>query len=229
MVLKLDPKKILVALFALVVFLVLANTAGGLYVYFFAPEDTPWIVQLFHLDRENNIPSFYSAVALLIAAALLTVIAVLKRGDRFRAHWAGLALIFLYIGIDESVSLHEKLMPVVRNTLDASGFLYFAWVIPYSVMLVVFLVAYAKFVFHLPKRSRLLFVLSGTIYVTGALGFELIGGYFFEICGDHCFKYQVFMTIEETLEMVGVALFIFALTDYLEKEFAGLQIRISSS
>ena len=46
--------------------------------------------------------------------------------------WTRLALVFVYLSLDEALSFHERLNRPVRDLLDTSGALYYAWVIPYA-------------------------------------------------------------------------------------------------
>jgi hypothetical protein len=59
-----------------------------------------------------------------------------------------------------------------------------------------------------------LFVLSGAIFVTGAIGFEMLGGKVIQEQG-FTVEYAIYYTIEESLEMVGVVIFIFTLIGYI--------------
>lgn len=79
--------------------------------------------------------------------------------------------------------------------------LYFAWVIPYAVFAVVVAVAFVRFLGHLPSRTRLGFLVSGGLYVSGALGLEL-------------------------LEMAGVVLLLSTLLTYLHTHWPTWQVRL---
>jgi hypothetical protein len=81
-------------------------------------------VALWSLSYEGNFPSWYASLLPLICAALLAWISAGE--DRDRGHWRALALGFLYISIDEAVSLHELLSAL----FDTEGVLRFGWVIP---------------------------------------------------------------------------------------------------
>ena len=71
-----------------------------------------------------------------------------------------------------------------------------------------------------------LFVTSGAIFTSGAIGFELIGGYHAEIHGRENIAYALITTGEELLEMFGVALFIYGLLHYISIQYTDLSIRI---
>jgi hypothetical protein len=129
----------------------------------------------------------------------------------YRSHWIGLSGIFAYMSVDEMASLHERLIPPMRALFDAGGIFYFAWVIPAIGLLIVFAVVYFRFWLQLPKKPRFYIGLAGTLYVLGALGVELIGGYLADAGDENSFSYSLVTTIEEGLEMTGVVLFIYGL------------------
>ncbi len=98
---------------------------------------------------------------------------------------------------------------------DARGALYFLWVVPYGVATVVIGLAYLKFVWALPKRTRLHFIMAGVIFLTGALGVEMLGAREADLYGYDTVIYCFLYSVEEMLEMLGVVLFIYALLSYL--------------
>ena len=71
-------------------------------------------------------------------------------------------------------------------------------------------VAFLRFWLRLESRIRALFFASAVLYVGGALGFELIEIYYIPHYGVDLGFYML-STAEESLEMLGVLLFIYAL------------------
>ena len=187
--------------------------------------------RMFTVNAEGMIPTMYSTVALLFCSTLLTIIALSKKktSANYFPHWLGLALIFLFLAMDEALEIHEHFAGPVRSALDiTSGFFYFAWVIPYGFALFILLAIYLKFLAKLPARIRLLFVSAGCIYVTGAIGFELLGGHHSALYGKENLMYIVFSTSEELFEMGGIVVFVYALLSYLSSEFKDLRIKVAS-
>jgi len=170
-------------------------------------------IQEFNVDKENNIPTYFSSLLLLLSALLLGIIS--RSGSNivlpYRAHWIGLSGIFLYISVDEMAGLHERLIIPLRTLLDTGGVLYYAWVIPASVLLVIFALVYFRFWTHLPKQPRFYIGLAGATYVLGGAGLELLGGYLADAGDSNSFSYSLVTTTEEALEMIGVVLFIYGL------------------
>ncbi|MDH3421968.1 MAG: hypothetical protein OEN00_03190, partial [Gemmatimonadota bacterium] len=87
------------------------------------------------------------------------------------------------------------------------------WVVPGLIALAALGVIFARFVLHLPPRSRVLFVVAGTVYVLGALGMEIVGRAYLAASDDDL-TYGIIATVEEILEMGGIVVFVYALLDY---------------
>ncbi len=196
-------------------------TVGVILLGLLAEAARPWLglvarkrlVPYFSLSYEQNIPTFYAAVLLLGCCVLLGTIAAAKAidADRFYKHWWGLAAGFAYISLDEVVQIHE----FAGVWLDLDGVLYFSWVLPAGVLLLLLGVAYFRFVLSLPQVTRGRFVIAGGIYVGGAVLMELPLGMWTEQHGQQNFGYAAIDAIEESLELIGIRFFLLALLDYL--------------
>jgi len=188
----------------------------------------------FYFDREANFPAFFSALILLFSSILLAVIASLKRQDhdKFWRQWQGLSLVFLFLALDESVSLHELLIEPLHNMFHLEGYLRFSWVIVGGLFAVIFAVAYLKFLFSLSPKMRLRFILAGAIFVLGAVVFEMLGGNYFTdgntdpTTDNQIPTYLILMTLEEAMEMSGILLFISTLFAYIKQHYNNLTISV---
>lgn len=190
------------------------------------------VSRLFDVDVENNIPTWYASVTLLICAGLLALITQCKRqqGDRFIKQWHWLSLIFLWMSIDEAASIHELFIRL-DVPIEADGFFRYTWVVPAMGILIVLGLMYWKFLVTLPKLTKRLFLLAGTLYISGALVMEMIGGKYQQIVGIQLpvavannsgftgMGMALILTLEEALEMCGVAVFIYALLYVLSRDF----------
>lgn len=167
------------------------------------------LTRLFSLDAEQNPPALFSAGALLLTAAVCWLCGA--RSDKREAtFWKPMAIVFAYLAVDEAVSIHELLIPPAKEFFHASGAFAFAWVIPYGIALVIFLASIARPLMRLPAKTRNGLVVAGMLFVTGAIGFEMV---------EAGVKYSDFMPwmteslafslcvlCEESLEMLGIAL-----------------------
>jgi hypothetical protein len=185
----------------------------------------------FYLDQEGNLPSLFSTGLLFLAAVLLALIGRFKRAEKdpFARHWLVLASIFLALGADEALGFHEVLIDPLRQTFNLTGLLRFSWVLVGIPLVAALAFLYLPFLRSLPRRTCFAFTASGIVYVTGALGFEMIGGAFYDdfVLGKSTGAYQTVMTIEETLEMAGIVLFVRALLQYLTTYRPSFQVRIT--
>jgi len=174
------------------------------------------LTRLFDMDYEESFPTLYNLILLLLGSLLLWAVFAIKRraADLYTRHWLGLAAIFFYLAVDEGAVIHEPAGYMLREAFDLSGVLYFAWVVPASLLLLIFTAVYLGFVLHLPAKTKRLFVAAGLLYVGGALGVELFEGYHYELYGDDI-VYGLAVILEESLEMFGLVLFIYALLDHL--------------
>ena len=212
------PKKILGVLLIIILFLEIANIIGLLF--YFNDANIGWLFNLFNIRTEGNIPAYYSSITILFASFLLGFISLFRKLNGLSySLWLVLAIIFFYLSIDESVQLHERVGVLFDRNFELTGYLSWGWVIPYGFFFIVFsLVYYFKFLPKLPKKISWLFIIAGSIYVTGAIGIEMLAAKnyssdnFSEILNAICYS------IEEFLEMLGIALFIYSLLLYMKQE-----------
>ena len=163
-------------------------------------------------------PAWYSSILLLTAAVLLAVVATaaLNQRDRWWKHWTALASLFCLLSLDEAASFHESLILPLQTHFGANGIFIFAWVIPGIFFVGAVGLAFLKFVLNLDRHTRNRFILSGSLFVGGALGMELVGGAFMDALGEEHIFYILAAATEETLEMLGVTLFIIAILKHRE-------------
>jgi hypothetical protein len=225
----LTPGAVTQFLLRVVAGLILLSFLSQLTVYFFPDFRLGhYFSKIFNVDYEANIPSFYSFLALLFCSILLGAIAHAKKLDscRYKYHWKILSFIFFYLFLDEALELHEQLIGPTRKLLNATGFFYYTWVVPMGFLVVIFLLSYSKFLFHLPVSTRKLFVAGCALYLGGAIGTELIGGYLASTRGIDSLPYLILTNIEESCEMLGIVVFIHALISYIKTYVGGVSWNI---
>jgi hypothetical protein len=228
-----------------VLFLTFAGLASKGLRWMWGDEGLLAFLSLFYVGKEAAIPTWYSSFTLLLSSGLLAMIAVAKRqqGESYARHWLGLSIIFFFLSMDEVVQVHETLGGAEVQTflsdslgLDAGGLAHSLWVIPGAALVLVFVLAYVRFLVGLPRQTRRLFVLGGTLFVLGALGFEAISGLLVSDYGGienwsnkgavPKILFAALTSIEELLEMLGVVVFIYALLSYMGAHMKGLTVRV---
>ena len=183
-----------------------------------------WLMDKFDLDGEFNVPNLYQTLTFFLCVGLLVMIAqaASKFKNPFARHWWGLAGFFLYLALDEGVELHEMTILPLRSIFGTDGYFYYAWVL-LAVMIVPIIGAlYLRFLWDLPAKFRWLFMTGGGFFITGAAVMEMVGGKVRKVYGLESIQYVSETIMEESLEMTGILIFIYALLSYLShyvKEF----------
>lgn len=173
------------------------------------------------LDKENCLAPYYSSVLMIIAALLMTIMGQSSDNKRRQIQWYVLAFVFVLMSVDESASFHEVMISPLRPLFSFSSYLHYAWIVPGSIFVLLFGLAYIPFVFAMKPQMRNRIILAGGLFVTGALGMEAVGGHFFSAGGPSNPYYIMSFLIEETLEIVGLTILATTLLKYLPQEAAG--------
>ena len=126
--------------------------------------------------------------------------------------------------------MDESLVDPVRTLLGDSdlGFFYWAWVLPGIVLVTALGLFFSRFLLDLPATVRIRFLTAATIYIVGAIGFELVGGRYVEMYGDQNLTVSLIATVEEGLEMAGIIYFIWALLKYYADNYQEVRFRFDS-
>jgi hypothetical protein len=188
------------------------------------------LIPKFDLGGGANVPVWYQSLSMLFCALLLAFIAVARNAQRARfvRHWQGLSLIFLYLSLDEASTIHEATIVPLRHALRATGLFYYPWVLLGAAFALMVLIAYLRFLAHLPPPFRWLFPTAGAIYLSGAIGMEMLSGAYSSLRGQNNMTYSLYVLLEEFLEMAGIVTFISALLGYLGAQLRPLRIRVDA-
>ena len=154
--LRISARRVYAVLLVCIAGLVAAGVASSVLKFTYGYQSAFTLIPLFDLDREGNVPAWFSSLLLFSIALLLGIIGAgkAKSRDRWRWHWIGLAVIFVLLSMDEAASLHERLTVPLRSALDLSGALYFAWVVPAGALLIVFAAVYIRFLAGAAQADR---------------------------------------------------------------------------
>ncbi len=198
----------------------------GKYVFDYRQEWT----RMFNLDREMNLPTWYTALMLVFCALLLRIIAQGKKtkGESYFPQWNFLSILFVFLALDEVLQIHE-LFIIHDLSRMLPGIFYSVWVIPYGIALIIFTQKYWKFTLNLSKQTRFHFIFAAILYIGGGLGMEMVGGYWTDLEGQQNLVYALMATLEEVMEMMGIIVFIYGLLTYLKVWQNELKIHIKFS
>jgi len=171
---------------------------------------------------------------MLLCSVLLATITLAKRQrrDPQTLRWGILSLIFLYLALDDLLTLHERisstlLQPGLRALgYEPGGFLSYAWVILYAPLLLVFVLAYFRFWLNLPARIRFLFLVAGALFVGGGILVEMFNAWYDSVYGRGTMLTATMTHFEEFFEMIGPSVFVYALLSYLGSTAGEVRLRI---
>lgn len=181
-----------------------ANTAGTRY----------WLLAL-----ERN-PSTWLSSALLALTGLAAWAAGRGRSDA--RTWNVVAAILGVLSLDEVATFHERLgavpgIPGIGSRGWAGAGLLIAVVVAYRLR---------RWVLALDGALRVAFFLGGAVFVSGAVGFEVISGNHQASHGSDRI-YWTLATIEENLELLGVLVVLRGLLDHLAHRGSAVSVRVA--
>jgi hypothetical protein len=215
--LTIDPNKLIVGLSLAAGMLLLVH--GVLTVYHYQVAEIDWIPwrQLFDVDEENNLPTWFSGGLAAVTATWLWIQASASRTrvDKWALYWRVLAIGFLLISLDEIAGIHETINTVITVT----------WAIPFGILALVIGLSFFPFLWALPARTRNTFVLGGIMFVGGAIGVEMIGAPMVE----DAMPYNLLTIVEEGLEMYGVIVFLAGLLRFMRRGTASATLSVTAT
>ena len=173
-------------------------------------------LRLLDVGSEQSIPTYVSVINLLLASILIFIIYGYEKTNKQNGagYWLFLSILFLYLSVDESASIHENFGNVhgflVRKEIISPILSTHTW-LPFGVFFVfVVSIALLPFVSKLPADTRRYFLIAGCVFVTGAIGFEYLAALLREADIAESRKHTaglVQLLFEEGFEMYGVVIF----------------------
>ena len=184
-------------------------------------EASRLLYELFDLNGENNVPTWFTSMVWAMAAGLAMVASRCEFSPDalMRLSWSLLGGVFLLLSLDEVGSLHERLLGLAGDSLQSALGLadsfYYSWA-PMG-MLAVILVAgvFVPFLLRIPRGVAARLILAGGVFLSGSLAIETIGSSYEAgwIVSTEAFRITWYRLIfvEEVLEMIGAILAVHAL------------------
>lgn len=204
--------KLIVSIFFLDVFFIFLHFALG--------KDNSY----FHLDVEQNFPTYFQGFKLLTISATSLTLALLLRYIFLKSKKVFVLLLthfifFAYLAIDELAQVHENIKNIFQSfNLNAEGFVdqlnsigynSTEWLIFYIPLLGLGFLLMMVFAYYLYKISRK----NSYIYVLGILCFILVPfvEYFSIKLPRESTEYGLLIILEESLELFGASFILAAL------------------
>jgi hypothetical protein len=171
-------------------------------------------VPMFHVDFENNLPTFVACI-LLVSCGLVSAWSSALEGSRprHRRAWMFLAALFLLLAADEAFSFHEQLGLRLYAELGHLNLPMYAWVVPYGLLVILLGGFLLRWFLELERAVQLSFFAAGGIFLAGAIGFELMASDHYEALPTDRDQYRtltgdLLSTVEEACEFAGASYFL---------------------
>ena len=225
----LNSRHIVILLSTITILLVMAHLVTIAMPYIFEGFEhglVRLLFSLFFLDGEGNVPAIFSTWLFLLNAVIFLIVwkAAGRSGDSHKI-WLFLSSVFVFLALDESISIHERLIDPLRQALGATGIFYYAWIIPYGVGVVLLAIIAIPVFWRMQKRIRFWFGLSAATYLVATIGLEMISGKYLVMMNEQKDIVWIFMvTVEESLEMVGLIILVYAQLLLLRDKYNGFLI-----
>jgi hypothetical protein len=201
---------------------------------FAAGHPWPRLSNLFNLDAERTVPTWYSSMQWFCAGAMFACFASNAWHRRMRGALciAALALACMVFSVDEIAEIHERLGSASDvlmsggtrsgSALWSTGLWPFLIGIP-AIAVVAIVVRGTRHIFLArAPRALVLLIVGFIVMFTGALGVELIANL---VSADkHSGEFLAQVVVEESLEMIGVTLI--AWSAYALLDAYGLDISV---
>ena len=215
------PSRVATALCAMLVMLLLGHAWSLVMIHVYGRDQVLSLVPLLHFDREQNLPTF-AAVLLLLGNSCLLALNRSASSSPQQSGWGLLSIAFAFLALDEFASLHERLDGMMRLFLMDGAEHHGVWVLPYAAVGLAFAATGFGWWRRLDARTRWLSAAAGGLYVGGALGMEAAASLLAMTgepvtAGEASLAADLLVTIEETAELGGAALFLWTLVDRLAR------------
>ncbi|PCJ68743.1 MAG: hypothetical protein COA62_12950 [Rhodobiaceae bacterium] len=221
------PVDVIRFFYVMTAIVMMLGIAREVFVVMVGTETVLQDLRHFELDAERNVGAWYSSALMVLIAvcAFFNWQMNRHRTDIVSYSWLLISVVFFALSVDETAGFHEVVDVPLRETFELTGAFYNPWIFFGAFFVVVFAAVLMPFLLSLPRMIAALFVVSGAIYVGGALGLEPFDAYFEYTYGEGSFPHIVSTIIEETLEMIGLTLFLHANLIYMADTRTTLLLR----
>lgn len=172
-----------------------------------------WTFQLlFDLNGESNIPTWFSSAQLFTIGIIFFTTARDLKATHMHFRWllTLLALGFIYLSMDETAMIHERLSAALKNfhvSWRFSGGGNGIWIIFYFSLGIIFILTFKQtlaFFYQLLKDQFPFLGLGIILYLSGAVGFEIFNNQAI-LMDEKNLLYHIAVSVEEFLEMLGAS------------------------
>ncbi len=174
----------------------------------------------FDMNDENSVPQWITLMNFLILAAASFLAGFMTKQKAKKRLWMAIGILSVLLSIDDAAAIHESLLGLIHLSVfeeGSSSLLENAWlfIVPVVAVIGIWLLVHA--VRLLPRRTALLLAVGGVTFLIGAILVDSLAN----TVAERSFAGQgVVAGIEGWLQMVGLAMLVYAVLDYLERQHA---------
>jgi hypothetical protein len=230
-IIKINPAKVVIPLLGVSVVVIIfsligrnetninsSNQVGSFFLAMFKDE--------FYINGLTNVAVYWNMLILIILSVLAFTIANVKAAqrDEHRYEWQLLGVIFFYLAIDALSGTTQKFITLLKDLPDMQVGTYYNWLyLVATVTILLILLFFIRFYFHLDAPNKNLFLISMTLFILGAFREELVSGYYASLYGKKDQIYMLMTHAEEFMEYIGVILIIYMLLTYLVAHYSEIE------
>lgn len=206
-VVTIDPittTKVLMGITALIVALSVTTNLAGLDI------------NRLDVDEEASVGTLWTGLQFgFLILMLLSRTVIAHRADEKWKPWLIVAMCAGYVMADDVITIHEATTEPLRAALGTSGFLTFAWIIPYSIVALAVAVSLFPWMRTLDPTTRTGMFVAAGLFLAGAVVMEGVGGILIDAGGEASVtdgagftstSYMLSTSFEEFLEMISVGI-----------------------
>lgn len=193
-------------------------------------EKNGWFYELsnrWDFDDENSLPTWYSQAILLSIGVSSLVASFLDTSKIKRATWRLLAALGLILSIDEVSGIHELVLQAVHlSTYKESAPTLFsnAWVLLLPIILMAVGYIGYRIARVFPRSFVRLCALGAAVFLSGAVFVDIVT----QSMTLSLFESQgLLVALEESLEIMGSTIILYAILRYIETSFTPVIIKIN--
>lgn len=172
----------------------------------------------FDLDDEASVPTWFSQILFLAISFSAFLAGWLSTKKAVKWTWITIGTGGLLASIDEISMLHEFVLQSLHLAFfkEASPTsTHNAWLLVLPIILAIFGWLSFKMWQLLPRRTFLILVFAGCVFLFGAAGIDMIAS----VSSRTTYLYQgLYVAVEESLELLGSVIALYGIVDYIERK-----------
>lgn len=213
---RVSPLRIALFLLAIVALLLMAHLAAEAVRTTVGADLPDRATAMWNLDEENNVPTWFASMVLALVGFALAFVGMMKYQERDRHwwQWFAIALIPLFLSLDDMAQLHEALSRPLSDEYGFGGLFHWAWLVVALPVVAVLTVLFLPFLIRLPARTAVLLLAGAGITFSGGVVLEMFEGWRVDASGQGGLLLFSMVTVQEVAEMIGSIIALYAIIDY---------------